>query len=260
MVAFLDITKLRMIQTGHFLDDIIKRKIIIANIKQTIHHHNMNIKNLTTIERENEKFLPKDKPNITAAGIFLYLKNGKSIKFILKKDKEYVLNKKSNKYHIRKSYHKSDNSYSDFGGKREQKEHSLQTAIRELYEESIGTIRININELLQKEIKYLDMESFQHKIYRIYFVNIEIKDYISKFNQVYIHFISIVDKYMNEPELVEDNVYIYDNTYELTYVDLSELNKMNKMYCKDITHNEIKLSYRISNALKLITNKKLERY
>ena len=65
---------------------------------------------------------------------------------------------------------------------------------------------------------------------------------------------------MNEPELVEDNVYIYDNTYELTYVDLSELNKMNKMYCKDITYNEIKLSYRISNALKLITNKKLERY
>ena len=62
MVAFLDITKLRMIQTGHFLDDIIKRKIIIANIKQTIHHHNMNIKNLTTIERENEKFLPKINP------------------------------------------------------------------------------------------------------------------------------------------------------------------------------------------------------
>jgi len=142
------------------------------------------------------------KRNCYSAGILPYTIRDKTLYYLLGRDWR-------------------DEGWSDFGGKVEDKDNNnvLNTAIREFYEETMGSV-LSETELVSKmnnNIKFIKSTTLNGSPYFMYFVYVNDEDYNKYFEKIYNFFI-----YMN----VNDQRYI--EKCEIRWVCSSDIFTFNK--------------------------------
>jgi len=168
--------------------------------------------------------------NTYAAGILVYSKYKGNIYFLLGRD--------------------NYNKWSDFGGKSELKDHGdiEQTASREFYEESLGSI-YDIN-FIKKKIKHnksikIKSKTYNGSPYYMYLLNINYSDeYRTRFNCTKNYLKTIIKK---------DNYYLEINDIRWISIDtlMHSINNKSLISLRNVFLTTFKNNYKL--ILKLIT-------
>ena len=145
-----------------------------------------------------------------------------------------IITKINNKYCLLLGRHTYNSFYGDFGGKRDKKDNSLfDTAFRELKEEIDLTIKINKNQINNKNsCDIIGLGNDKDIYYRMYFLYKNPSDINLDIFYNYIH--------NNKNKFIEIDY--------LTFVPIENI-KPNRTFVKDIYGNNIKLHYRIYNFI-----------
>lgn len=219
------------------LSKVLKNKIKDIKLFMIEDKNNNKINKLIAL---NNNIADSNIKDISAAGIILYFEENNEKYFIVKKNKYHKYDKESRTYYV--TSNKSE--YGDFGGKCEVEEHPLQSAIRELYEESLGIFKLDINEVINKKVKYFDIiNEKNNKNYRLYLIKIVKKNYIESFTKAYKRY-NVIRNNMDNIKFKHLHLYKYDDTYTITYITSKQfINYIN--CCYDISGNKIIFCYRL---------------
>ena len=150
-----------------------------------------------------------------------------------------IINKKS--YFI--LFNSSKNLITDAGGKIESKHSILETASRELFEESCGLISINKN-IIDKNSIFLDVKNlnknseYYNKYYRVYFIII---DNIENIN----------DFYKNFRKFKEFGFNPFVETFKINLIKLDKFDKFDKFDKLD----EKIIVYTINNEIRTLNDR-----